>query len=558
PPIGRPIKNWGIYVLDGWQRPVPIGTPGELYVGGVGIARGYLKRRELTAERFLSDPFRKSPDGRMYRTGDRVRWREDGQLDYCGRLDTQIKLRGFRIEPGEIETALMAHPAVAQALVKVVATAAGHDQLVGYVVPRARKSLDTVEVLEFLRRRLPGFMVPNLIMSIPVLPRTNNGKIDHRALPDPVRSETTPDSCPSTTQRSPLAAQLAKAWGAVLGLKQVADDDDFFSLGGDSLRAMRMTAKVEALTGVTLSLATLASARTFGNYVAAVERQGQSSGTTATLLRDGNREAAVFLVPSLCGDVFLYRHMIDALRTDRAMWGLQFRGIEGREPVDHSVEASAADCVRQMRLAQPRGPYRVAGYSSGGMIAYEIARQLVESGESVALLALIDSGLPRQVEHRQQPSRVEFASRFMRNLPAVFIELLGMDFAEIRRRVRDKFAARKRRRPIVACATSEVGNDDDLREYFHSDLQFFSRDRIEFIRQHLRALDAYDPPDYSGDAVVLRTARQPLWCPQDDVLGWSALVRGQIRVTRVWGRHADLLKPGHVTLLAQAFDKYLI
>ncbi len=231
PPIGRPAHNWRIYVLDKWRRPVPIGTPGELYVGGVGVARGYLKRRELTAERFLPDPFSKTPDARMYRTGDCVRWRADGQLDYCGRLDTQIKLRGFRIEPGEIETALMAHPAVAQALVKVVASAAGHDQLVGYVVPRARKTLDTHEVLDHLRRHLPGFMVPNQLVTLAAMPRTNNGKIDQRALPAPAQNDTKLEALTSTTQRSPLAAQLAKAWSAVLGLKQVADDDDFFMLG---------------------------------------------------------------------------------------------------------------------------------------------------------------------------------------------------------------------------------------------------------------------------------------------------------------------------------------
>lgn len=557
PPIGRPIANWNIYVLDGWQRPVPIGAPGELYVGGVGVARGYLKRRELTAERFVTDPFQKSTDARMYRTGDRVRWRDDGQLDFFGRVDTQIKLRGFRIEPGEIETALMTHEAVAQALVKLVTTPAGHDQLVGYVVPRGRMHVTASELLEHLQTRVPGFMIPNQIVLLEVFPRTNNGKIDQRALPDPLAERSFNASRPIETRRSPLAVQLAKAWAGVLGLSQVADDDDFFALGGDSLRAMRITAKVESLTGAVVSLATLASARTFGKYVAAVERQRASAVTTAVLLREGTRDAAVFLAPSLCGDVFLYRHMVDALQTERAIWGLQLRGIEGREAIDESVEAVAADAVRQIRIAQSRGPYRIAGYSSGGMIAYEIARQLTEAGESVALLALIDSALPALVEQRHRPSRFEFANRFLHNLPAVIVELLAMDLSEIKRRLRDKIRRPTPNAGTSLCAAPSYGADEDLREYFHSDLQFFSRERIAFIRQHLRALNSYDPIMFHGDAVVLRTARQPLWNPQDDALGWRNLVRGHVQVSTVWGRHADLLKPGHVAVLAKAFERCL-
>jgi amino acid adenylation domain-containing protein len=253
-PIGRPLANTRVYVLDRYLTPVPVGVPGELFIAGAGLARGYAGRPDLTAERFLADPF--DPDGRrLYRSGDRARWRPDGELEFLGRLDDQAKIRGFRIEPGEVEAALQAHSAVRAAAVAARAVN-GDIRLVGYVVPGTDEVLATTDLRAFLRRRLPEHLVPGTMVELPGLPMTPNGKLDRAALPDPDGAR--PELGDAfVAPRTPTEEAIARIWVQVLGVEQVGVRDDFFDLGGHSLLATRVVARLRSAFGVALGLAAI-------------------------------------------------------------------------------------------------------------------------------------------------------------------------------------------------------------------------------------------------------------------------------------------------------------
>jgi amino acid adenylation domain-containing protein len=264
-PIGRPIDNTAIYILDRNRRPVPIGVAGELYIGGDGLARGYLNRPDLTAERFMQDPFNGSPDARMYRTGDRARYRGDGAIEYLGRLDSQVKIRGYRIELGEVESALAAHPDVTKAVAVAREEKTRERRLVGYVV--ASKGAIPADILEFVRRRLPAYMVPSALVLLDALPLTPNGKVDRRALPAPRMNGPEGNERPRTATE----AAIAGIWADLLGLPEVGVNDDFFQLGGYSLLAARLMARIEDVLQATLPLRTLFEAPTVARLAALID-----------------------------------------------------------------------------------------------------------------------------------------------------------------------------------------------------------------------------------------------------------------------------------------------
>jgi acyl-coenzyme A synthetase/AMP-(fatty) acid ligase/acyl carrier protein len=264
-PIGRPIDNTGIYILDGRQQPVPIGVAGELYIGGHGLARGYLNRPELTAERFVANPFSGEAGARMYRTGDRARYRSDGTIEYLGRLDSQVKVRGFRIELGEVESALAAHPDVAKAVAVAREENTGDRRLVGYIV--VKNGARPTDILDFVRGWLPGHMVPSALVLVEALPLTPSGKVDRRALPAPgaVRRQA------AEPPRTATEATLADMWAALLGLPEVGVNEDFFELGGHSLLAAQLVARIEEVFRTKLPLRSLFEAPTVARLAALIE-----------------------------------------------------------------------------------------------------------------------------------------------------------------------------------------------------------------------------------------------------------------------------------------------
>jgi amino acid adenylation domain-containing protein len=389
-PIGRPIANTQLYVLDAGMNPLPVGVPGELYIAGVQVGLGYHRQPALTRERFLPDPFAVELGARMYRTGDLARWHGDGTLEYVGRIDQQIKLHGCRIEPGEIESVLLKQPAVAEAAV-VVRSTAQDAQLVAYVVP-ARDDLSSSSLLLALRAELPEFMLPSCVVTLPALPRSPNGKLDRQALPAP---EPKPRA---VTQRACNETEWAvlAMWRELLGRDDIGVDDNFFEVGGHSLLAARLAARMSQRFGTRISVAALLAAPTIEQMARLIRHAGHAGhGVDDVIVEFGPAVAtpSLFLVHPAGGDASCYRHVAHQLRSRVRVLGIRSPALTGGTLHD-DVPNIAREYLRAVRRSQPKGPYSLGGWSMGGVVAFEMAKQLLESGEQVNALVVIDSFLP--------------------------------------------------------------------------------------------------------------------------------------------------------------------
>ncbi|MGA3164142.1 MAG: amino acid adenylation domain-containing protein [Verrucomicrobiota bacterium] len=389
-PIGRPLANRAIYILDQHGHPVPIGVHGHLHIGGMGLARGYLNRPELTAEKFIPDPFSAAPGARMYKTGDLARYRPDGNIEFLGRADHQVKIRGFRIELGEIEAVLGQHPAVREAVVVAREDVPGEKRLVAYVV--ADSTAD--ELRRFLKDKLPEYMVPAVVVLLEALPVTPNGKVDRRALPAPDRSRPELEKA-FVAPRDDLELQLTHIWEEVLGVRPVGVRDNFFELGGHSLLAVRLFALIEKRLGKKLPLTAVFQGATV-EHLAGLLRQPATSGPQSSLvpLQPGGSKRSLFLVHPAGGHVFPYIHLAQLLGSDQPCYGLQARGLENGQDPHSRIEDMAAWYIQALQTVQPTGPYLLGGWSMGGVVAFEMAQQLHSQGQQVALLALLDGRIP--------------------------------------------------------------------------------------------------------------------------------------------------------------------
>ncbi len=388
PVIGRPITGTQAYVVDQAGQLVPVGVAGELWLGGAGLARGYLHRPDLTAERFTRDPFSADPEARVYRTGDLVRWLPDGTLDFLGRRDHQVKVRGFRIELGEIESVLRGH-----AEVRDVVVVADESRLIAYVVASA----EVAELREHVRARLPEYMVP-LFVAMEALPLTPNGKVDRRALPRPEGQVVSLTGY--AFPRDVVELRLTSIWEDVLGRESVGIRDDFFELGGHSLLAVRLMARVQKEFGIQVPLAALFQGSTIETFAAHLRTGSPQPWSPLVPIRGEGTAAPLFCVHPIGGEVLGYRELARALSVERPVYALQASGIDGLSTPLESVETMAARYVAAIRGVQAAGPYFLAGWSFGGLIALEMARQLERDGESAGLLALIDSMPPGHDAYR--------------------------------------------------------------------------------------------------------------------------------------------------------------
>ncbi|MFE7460344.1 amino acid adenylation domain-containing protein [Streptomyces sp. NPDC057554] len=396
-PIGTPLANTRAYVLDERLRPVPPGVTGELYLAGAGLAQGYLRRPVPTAERFTACPW--GPSGaRMYRTGDLARWTVAGRLEYLGRADRQIKLRGYRIEPGEVEAALLSHPRVARAAVLVREDRPGDRRLVAYVVPAEGPAggpaegggLDHAALRAHAARTLPPYMVPGAVVELAALPRTPNGKLDHRALPAPSPAR---PGLPARSHREELLRQL---FAEVLGVEHVGADDNFFDLGGHSLLAAALAGRIRDGLGVELGVGLLFESPTPGTLAARLESGdgGGDGGRGLDVLlpiRTTGSLAPLFCVAPIAGLAWCYTGLLRHLHPERPVYGLQSRIAAPGRPLPGSLAEVAADHLEQIRSVRPTGPYHLLGWSYGGLVAHEIAVRLRQEEAPVGLLALLDA-----------------------------------------------------------------------------------------------------------------------------------------------------------------------
>ena len=387
-PIGRPFDNARLYVLDAALQPTPVGTAGELFLAGPGLARGYLGRPGLTAERFLADPY--GPAGsRMYRTGDLARWRADGELEFVRRIDEQVKLHGYRIEPGEVRAELTRHRLVADAAVLVREYRPGDRRLVGYAVPRPGTSPTGRELLDHLAASLPGYLVPSAVVLLERLPLTPNGKLDRDALPIPARPEApTAGRAPRTPQEEVLCELFAEA----LGVPRVGIADDFFDLGGHSVLAAQLINRVRAALGVELTIRDLFDAPTVAELAERLQMENREDAFEVLLpLRRRGSRPPLFCMHPAGGLSWCYSGLMRALGPEVPIYGLQSGVLTRRSELTDSVEELADEFLAQIRAVQPHGPYHLLGWSFGGTVAYAMATRLQQLGEEVAFLSMLDS-----------------------------------------------------------------------------------------------------------------------------------------------------------------------
>ncbi|WP_405386692.1 amino acid adenylation domain-containing protein [Streptomyces sp. NBC_01102] len=407
-PIGRPVWNTRLYVLDAALRPCPPGVPGELFLAGRQLADGYLGRPELNASRFVADPFG-PPGGRIYRTGDLARWTRQGEVEYLGRTDHQVKLRGQRIELGEIESALAALDGVDAACALVREDRPGEQLLVGYVTGGA----DPVAVRASLARELPEHMVPAAVMVLDAFPLSPNGKLDRRELPAPVFTGGGSARRPS----GPREETLTRLFAQVLGVDRVGPDDAFFDLGGTSLLAVRLVGRVREEFGTGLTVGSLFEAAT---PAALAARLGTGSAASEDALdvvlrlRGGSGRPALFAIHPAGGIAWCYAGLAARLGPGQPLYGIQARGLVRDEPLPRTLREEAADYVRQIRAARPDGPYRLLGWSVGGVLAHAVAAELQAAGEEVELLALLDAFPAEQWRGRPAPEEGDALTAVLR------------------------------------------------------------------------------------------------------------------------------------------------
>ena len=396
-PIGRPIANTRVFLVDGARQPVPVGVAGEIYIGGPGVALGYHSAPELTAEKFPETPL-----GRLYRTGDLARWLPDGTIEYLGRIDQQVKLRGFRIEPGEIETALQQHPLVRLAAVVAHTEAGAPHSLVAYVVPQLGERVENGELRAFLSQHLPAYMIPSAFVWLDALPLTPTGKLDTRKLPMPDAAAVAASSA-VVPPRNEIESGIAKIWARVLGRNAPSVRDDFFSVGGHSLLALRLLGEIRDEFGVEISARRLFETPTIEGLAACITEQATATvpaGNFLVPIQRGNPPMKpLFLMPGGWGgeiEFLVYGELSRQIDPTRPIWGLKARGAGTAEAPHAHVAEMAADYLREIRSIQPHGPYLLAGECVGGICAHEMACQLAQAGENVALLVLLDTVVPAQ------------------------------------------------------------------------------------------------------------------------------------------------------------------
>jgi thioesterase domain-containing protein len=408
-PIGKPIANTTFHILDATRQPVPQGTEGELYISGEGLARGYFERNELTAEKFMADPFDRQPGSRLYRTGDLARFKEDGNVEFLGRIDHQVKIRGFRIELGEIEAVLEQHPAIRQAVVIAREDTPEDKRLVAYLIPNPECSVKPEDLRKHAGKQLPDYMLPSAFVKMVELPLTQNGKVDRKALPAPTARDFESGG-EYVAARDAIERKLVRLWEEVLGVNPISVTANFFDLGGRSIIAARLFTKILRTFGKELPLSTLFRSPTVEQLAKELEPSHtvEEYRTLIPIQGKGSRPP-FFCVHGGAGSSLFMHQLSRELGDDQPFYGIEPEGLDGKRFLRLSVEEMAASYIAEIRKVQPTGPFHIGGYCFGGLVAFEMAQQLLEKGEQPALVALFSAELRYNhfVSRPQTPTTTE-------------------------------------------------------------------------------------------------------------------------------------------------------
>ncbi len=545
-PIGRPLANTRVYVLDPNGQQVPMGVGGELYLAGLGLARGYPKRPELTAERFVEltlpgpEPEAPPPPVRLYRTGDQVRFLPDGSLEYLGRLDRQLKLRGFRLEPGEIEAVLAEHPGVAAVAVLLEGDAPEDQRLVAYLSPRAGQTPAAADLRAFLKPRLPDYMIPAAFAVLADLPLTPNGKLDHGALAGRAGSAAvSPAGAGFVPPRTERELRLARLWEEILGVHPIGVHDDFFALGGHSFLAVKLISRLNHSFGTALPIATLFGEATVAQLAQRIARgSGGEAWRSLVALQPRGERTPLFCMHPAGGTVFRYTTLAHRLGEQRPFYGLQGRGIEPGQTPHADVPAMAAAYIEELRGVAPHGPYLLAGWSSGGTTAFEMAVQLEAAGEEVALVLMFDTPAPIDISY--ETDDIAF---LLERLPAQGIALADLDqYTTYDDQLGYIFGEIKRARPLM---------DFDVAE---------GKRFLGVYKHHNQIMCEYRPPRPARAPILYLKAAESL--PYDrrmgePIAGWRPLTQGGLTVETIPGNHFNILEAADGQALADTITRHL-
>src|SRR6202451_1874491 len=521
-PIGRPIANIEIYILDEQLRPTPAGAEGELHIGGIGLARGYLNRPELTAEKFIRNPFSDDPNARLYKTGDLARFLPSGDVEYLGRLDHQVKIRGFRIELGEIEVVIGQYPGIRQVVVVAREDKPEDKRLVAYVVPVQIENFETAELREFLKTQLPDYMVP-VVVVLQALPLSSNGKVDRKALPAPTVGNDT-EGNEFISARNEIEKGLVGIWSELLAIQQIGMRDNFFELGGHSLLAIRLVSRIEQSFGKELSLASLLEAQT-------VEQQ-------ADLILGNNVPERLTQIPFffLGGDA-TFLPLSQGLRAAHELHSL---GIQASfVPAlggPNSLPAIAEHFVRAIRARQAHGPYMLAGWCAHGLLALEAARQLQAQGEQIALLMMIEVTHPVRRKEYPRWKRLISAAQLKWHLLKFEYAYLGqVSQAQKFKYIGGRFSRKASgiKRSLWKWLRSSSG-----REKLYS-----NKSPLEALYS---AVEDYQPKPYEGPVVLFRSIERTFGFGQDLRLGWSNTLGSELEICESPGNHYTIYMEPHV------------
>lgn len=515
-PIGRPIANTRIYILGQNLQPLPVGIAGDLYVSGPGLARGYLNRPEITDEKFVQDRFSTEPGARMYKTGDLARYLASGEIEFAGRTDDQVKIRGYRVELEEIEAVLGSHSGVREVVVIARENASGEKNLVAYAVPSRDQVPTASELRSYLKQKLPHYMVPAAFVLLEAMPKTPNGKVDKRAMPVPKQSDFA-ETQEYVAPTDELETQLTRIWEAVLDKTPIGIRDNFFELGGHSLLAARLMHRIEQSLGQRLPLAALLQAPTV-EQLSALLRQEKWSSSWSSLVAiqaEGSRPP-FFCVHGVGGNVVGFRDLARHLGPDQPFYALQPQGLDGKRECLTNIPEMAERYIREIKRIQPEGPYRLGGYSFGGLVAYEMAQQLEAQGEEMALLALFDT-YPGKMESRGSQLKNLF-SLPLKEQASFVLKKGSFVMMTLRKRLELRMLPPALRNVRQACA---------------------------------KAAANYDVQPYSGRVTLFRVREKSVGSLNDPYAIWWRVAAAGVDLREISGDHLSLLKEPQVRFLGE-------